>query len=132
MPAAPPSVVALLTCASIYQDEVSGKASLLGVCNGFEGPNFPAQLPRLVVYLSLTDGHGPTAITVRLVSGDEEHPAFTSQPLEARFTSPLQVREFAVETPAITLPAPGLYRWQVVCEGVVIHERKFPVVHTAG
>ena len=127
-PAAPPTVAALLTCATIYQDDVSRRASLLGVCGGFRAPAFPAEMPRLYVYLALTDGHGPTPVAVRLVDGaDESRHLFASPILEARFASPLEVKELAVETPALTLPAPGRYRWQVLCGEQVIHERAFPV-----
>jgi hypothetical protein len=124
----PPTVVALLTCASIYQDDVSRKASLLGVCNGFQSPMFPTQMPRLFVYLAMTDGRGPVHISVRLVDGsDQNPPVFMSPDLAAQFSSPLETKEFAVETTPIALSVPGLYRWQVVCDGQVIHERTFPV-----
>jgi hypothetical protein len=43
-----------------------------------------------------------------------------------RVASPLDVKELAIEVPAVTMPAPGLYHWQVICTGEVIHERKLP------
>ena len=46
--------------------------------------------------------------------------------------SPLDVPELAVQVTALTLPAPGVYRWQVLCAGEVIHERKFPAAQLSG
>src|SRR4051812_7363383 len=108
----PPSVVALVTCATIYVDDVSRKASLLGVCNGFQAAAFPAPMPPLSVYVALTDGRGPTELSVRLVDGADlgGAPVFSIDLPTARFTSPLQVKEVAVEVRGVTLPRPGLYR----------------------
>ena len=123
--AAPPTVVALITCAGIHQDDTR-KAYLLGVFNGYQAPTYPAQMPRLALYLSLTDGRGPTPLTVRLIDGadDDAPPLFAFELPPVRFGSPLDVKEVALEVPAVTLPRAGLYRWQVVCAGEVIHERR--------
>ncbi len=122
--AAPPTVVALITCAHIYVDDVSRKASLLGVCNGFQAPAFPAQMPRLFVYVALTDGRGPTELSLRLVDGADlgGAPMFNIDLPTARFASPLQVKEVAVDVPG------GGDR----DAGEVIHERKFPVAQVRG
>ena len=85
--AAPPTVVALITCAGIHQDDTR-KAYLLGVFNGYQAPTYPAQMPRLALYLSLTDGRGPTPLTVRLVDGadDDAPPLFAFDLPPVRFT----------------------------------------------
>jgi hypothetical protein len=117
---APPTVVALLTCAHIYMDEVSRKASLLGVCNGFQAPAFPAHMPRLFVYLALTDDRGPMELSVRLVDGaDLGGTLFSIHLPTARFSSPLQVKEVAVDVPGVAIPRPGLYVRQAACTGAV-------------
>lgn len=123
----PPTVVALLTCAAIHQDD-SRKAYLLGVFNGYIAPQFPATMPRFFVYLSLTDGRGPTPLVVQLVDGaDDGTPPLWSFDLTPKFAGPLDVKEAAIEVAPVTLSRPGLYRWQVLCAGEVIHERRLPV-----
>ena len=131
--AAPPTVVALNTCAAVHQDDTR-KAYLLGLFHGFQAPTFLALMPRLCVYLSLTNGRGPTPLAVRLVDGadDDAPPLFAFDLKVVPFASPLDVKEVALEVPAVTLPRAGLYRWQVVCGGEVIHERRFVVAQTGG
>ena len=131
--AAPPTVVALITCAGIHQDDAR-KAYLLGLFNGYQAASFPAVMPRVALYLSLTDGRGPTPLAVRLIDGadDDAPPLFAFDLPAVRFGSPLDVKEVALEVPAVTLPRAGLYRWQVVCAGEVIHERRLVAAQAAG
>ncbi len=97
--AAPPTVVALLTCAAFHIDDTR-KAYLLGVFNGYTAPRFPATMPTFFVYLALTDGHGPTPLVVRLVDGaDDDAPPLWSFDLTAKFAGPLDVKEAALEVP---------------------------------
>ncbi len=131
--AAPPTVAALLTCAAIHQDDTR-KAYLLGVFNGFQSAAYPATMPRLCLYLALTDGHGPTPLVVRLIDAADEFapPLFAFDIPPVRFGSPLDVKEVAVEVPAVALPRPGLYRWQVLCGGEVLHERRLAAARIGG
>ncbi len=125
--AAPPTVAALIACGYVHQDDVSKKASLLSIHAGFQALTYPAPMPRQFLYLALTDGYGPTLLTIRLVCDDAgAAPVWSFETPPVRFASPLDVKELAIEVPVVTMPAPGLYRWQVVCAGEVIHERKLP------
>src|SRR5437868_4776074 len=101
--AAPPTVNALLTCAAVHKDD-AGKAYLLGVFNGFQAAQYPAPMPRLVLYLALTDGRGAVPVTFLLVDGADEDapPLFLWETPPITFASPLDVKEVAVEVPAIT------------------------------
>jgi hypothetical protein len=98
------------------------------VFSGFQAATYPAPMPRMVVYLALTDGRGSVPVTLRLVDAadDSAPPLFRFDTPPVPFASPLDVKELAIEVPAVTVPAPGLYRWQVLCAGEVIHERKLP------
>ena len=40
--------------------------------NGDQAPTYPAVMPRLALYLSLTDGRGPTPLAVRLIDGADD------------------------------------------------------------
>ena len=130
--AAPPTVVALLL-AEVVHATADRRANLLGVFNGYTAHAFTFLTPQTFVYLALTDGHGPTPLAVRLVdAADEDGPPLFAFDLKAvPFASPLEVREVAIEVPPVTLPRAGLYRWQVVCGGEVIHERRL-VAQVAG
>jgi hypothetical protein len=126
-PAAPPTVLCLLLAECIHVS-ADRRANILGVFNGYTAPAFPATLPRTWLYLALTDGYGAAALTLRLLDADESRPPLFEEVLPpARFASPLEVKEVVMEVPAIPLPGPGVYRWQVLCEGEVLHERRLVV-----
>src|SRR6266536_1148545 len=99
MPAAPdPTVNALLFAAGVYRDSTR-LVYLLGVFNGFYADAFPAPMPRSYVYLSVTDGHGPVELAMRLVDADDEAPLFEFDVPPALFRSPLDVKEVVAEVP---------------------------------
>ena len=87
--AAPPTIVALITCAAIHQDDAR-KSYLMDLFNGYQAATFPAVMPRLALYLSLTDGRGPTPLAVRLIDGadDDSPPLFSFELPPVRCTRP--------------------------------------------
>jgi hypothetical protein len=120
----PPTVLALLPCETIGVDG-RGRTCILGVFYRFHAPNFPSKLERCALYLSVTDGHGPTPLTLRLVDGEDESvQLFAMDLLTTPFGSPLEVKAASLEVPAVTFPKPGVYAWQVACGGEVIYERR--------
>jgi hypothetical protein len=120
-----PTVNALLFSTGVYRD-LTRLVYLLGIFNGFCAEVFPAPMPRSYVYLSVTDGHGPVELTMRLVDAadDDATPLFEFDVPPALFRSPLDVKEVVAEVPPVTFTKSGVYRWQVVCGGAVIHERR--------
>lgn len=62
-----PIALALLVCDTISLDPTSKKTSLLGCFSGIASAVFPAVMPRLLVYLELTDGHGDVSLVLKLV-----------------------------------------------------------------
>lgn len=121
----PPTVCALLTCSAVLQDDTSQRVTLYGTCAGYAARRYPAAMPPLCVYVAITDGRGTVPLTVRLVDGADETVLYSRDLPRATFRSPLETKELAIEVPNLTLPAPGTYRWQVLCGAEVIHERRF-------
>jgi hypothetical protein len=56
-----PEVLALLIADQVYQDEISGKVTILGMSSAFGATTFPRSHTGITVYAALTDGHGETA-----------------------------------------------------------------------
>ena len=85
------------------------------------------------LYLSLTGGRGEVTVTLRLVDAAEfnDAPVVTAE-VPVRFANPLAVPEPLLQFEAITFPKPGVYVWQVVCDGEVIYERRIVADQVGG
>ncbi len=122
----PPTVIAFLMAESIH---ISGdrRAYVLGTFNGYTSGKYPVAMGRTFVYLALTDGRGAPELTVRLVeAADESLPPIYHHTLPpAKFASPLDVKEVALEIPALAIPRPGVLIWQVLLGEQIIYERRW-------
>jgi hypothetical protein len=125
-PAADPTVLTLLAADGLHRDSL-GKFYILGVFSGINAPAFPALHPPVALYVALTDGYGTVTVTLRLVRAANEDHALFSGEFKVEFHTPLDVVETGLSVPAIRLPAPGEYRWQVVCRGAVLYEHRLIV-----
>ena len=52
----------------------NGKQSIIGMFSKIHARRFPAAHPQLCVYVVLTEGHGETEFTIRIVDTNEERP----------------------------------------------------------
>ena len=122
MPAAHPKVTALLTADSFHRDGM-GKGYVLGIFDSVSAHSYPVRHPLLVVYLALTDGHGPTDLTLRLTDAAEEY-VQTLGVFHLVFPNPVDVVEAPIPLRDLEFPHPGEYHLQVVCEDVILFERR--------
>lgn len=130
-PAANPTVLCLLMSDGMHIDSF-GKHYILGTFNALHAQAFPATHPFMALFLSITNGHGRATLLIRLVQvANDDHVVFEGQ-LDLEFQSPLDVIDQALPAPGVTLPEAGEYRWQVVCGGNVLYERKLIVTPIGG
>ena len=119
-PASPPTVLALVLAVDAGANE-KRQANLFGVYHGLNVPAFPPTLPGGVVYLALVRGSGLTVVTVRLMAPSGE--SLFAFEFAAAFAHASEVRDALIHVPTVTYPAPGWYRWEVVCGAFVLYER---------
>ena len=127
-PAADPTVLTLLAADGLHRDSL-GKFYILGVFSGINAPGLPgcASARRPGTSHLRRDGYGTVTVTLRLVSAANEDHALFSGEFKVEFHNPLDVVETGLSVPAIRLPAPGEYRWQVVCRGAVLYAARLIV-----
>ena len=113
----------MVVCDTTYQDPMSGKHSLLGICTALSGREFPAVIPGLCVYLALTDGYGSTALKLALVPVSGGSPA-TKAEVELRFNDPRSVVEVVFRFERLSIPAPGEWVFQAEASDRIIAERR--------
>jgi hypothetical protein len=123
-----PIALALLVCDTISLDPTSKKTSLLGCFSGIASAVFPAVMPRLLVYLELTDGHGEVSLVLKLarVTADslEAEIVFRAE-TTVLFSDPRAVMQFDLALQPVVFPQPGEYRLIIEsASGALIIERR--------
>jgi hypothetical protein len=109
----PPLVLAMILADTVLLDVATGKNTIQGMYEVLHAPAFPFTQPAIVVYVALTEGHGDTAVQLRLVDVDELHEPLFELETIVNFADPFQVREIVFTHPRVVFPGPGEYRFQL-------------------
>ena len=131
-PPAYPIPLAMIVCDGVYVDSASGKKTLLGMFSTIGGVAFPLTLPSLCLYVAMTNGHGKTPFSVRLVDVDEERPPVLDVNGTWDFADPRIVLEVVNLFGNLVFPEPDEYRFQLLAGTTLLLERRILVHSLAG
>lgn len=121
MPDAPiPSVVAMLVCDQIINEEGTNKKSLIGVFERVNAPSYPFVVPRLAIYVKLVDAVGHYDFKLRLVHLKDES-LIADIGIGAEIGDVSQHAELALNMGNLPIPAPGKYEFQLYFNEVFLH-----------
>jgi hypothetical protein len=123
-----PDVIALLVCDQIITDRLTGKQSLIGMFSKVHAAGFPATHPQLSVFVALTDGHGRTELTIRIVDSNEARPPIVEGRGTVDFKNPRAIANLALQFHGLTFPAAGEYRVQLSSSGELLREARLELV----
>jgi hypothetical protein len=123
-----PDVLSLIVCDQIITDRVTGKQSLIGMFSTIHAFGFPASHPQLCVHLQLTDGHGKTPVTIRIVDSDEVRPPLVEGTGMVEFTNPRAIASLALQFHGLVFPEAGEYRVQILSHGELLREARLMLV----
>jgi hypothetical protein len=119
-----PEVLAMILCDQVIRDQMTGKVSIIGSFSKINAEKFPAVHPRMAVYIALTDGEGDYQGALRFVFDETGHELFRGD-FPVRLPNPLGVAEIHFAMPAISLPKPGKYHLDLLCDGELLKSRWF-------
>jgi hypothetical protein len=123
-----PDVLAMLVCDQIITDRMTGKQSLIGMFSKVHAPGFPAAHPNLCVFVALTDGHGKTDLTIRIVDANDERPPIVQGKGAVEFKNPRAIANLALQFHGLTFPQPGEYRVQLYCHDQLLREARLQLL----
>lgn len=123
-----PDVLSLVVCDQIITDRITGKQSLIGIFSRIHAQGFPARHAQLSVYVVLTDGHGRTTLTIRIVDGNDERPPLVEGKGQVHFKNPRAVANLALQFHGLTFPEPGEYRVQLYASGQLLREARLDLL----
>lgn len=123
-----PDVLALIVCDQIITDRLTGKQSLIGMFSRIHARLFPASHPQLSVFVVLTDGHGRTELTIRIVDSNEARPPIVEGKGFVDFKNPRAIAHLALQFHGLVFPQQGEYRVQLWCHDELLREARLEMV----
>ena len=123
-----PEVLALVIADQVHRDEKTGKFFILGTRASLGAAAFPFTSASLAVYASLIDGHGETAIRLRLIDVDEGREPVVEFETTVNFLEPTEEVVIAFRLSDLVFPEPGDYRLQLYGAGQFLRERRFLLI----
>lgn len=125
-----PSVKAILICDQVIHEFGTNKKSLIGIFEDIHFAKFPAQYPRIAIYVNLTDAHGQYVLEMRLLSdsGDE---IGRGQTPKVKIENPLATCEFALQIQNLVFPNAGQFEFQIFANGNFLASKAFRVKQAA-
>lgn len=124
-----PSVVAMLICDQIINEQDTNKKNLIGVFENFISPVFPVLMPRLAVYVKLADALGDYLFKLRLVNLKDES-LVAEIGIAAKIADSTRHSELALNFGNLPIPVEGKYEFQLYAGDEYLHRITMFAVRT--
>jgi len=122
MNSVPPILLSSVICDRVIFDKITGMPSLINIIQSINAPKYPIRNV-LVFFCELTNGHGPTQTTIRLIGSQEDKVLF-EQKGKIEFKDVQQIVTLAVNLQGVVFPEPGEYRFQLLADNQLVGERR--------
>jgi hypothetical protein len=111
-----PQCKAFLLCEEVYDDERSGRCSLLNLIEVMPISNFPGDSAAFMIFLQLYDGIGRYQLRIELHDVSDSMRVATAL-FTLNFTERLAKMDIALPVDTLRLPRPGRYELMVMLDG---------------
>ncbi len=123
-----PDVLALTVCDQIITDRLTGKVSLIGMFSKIHARRFPASHPAMAVFVTMTDGHGKTELTIRIADGNDARPPLVEGKGMLDFKNPRAIAHLALQFNGLRFPEPGEYRVHLWSGSELLREARLELI----
>ena len=113
----PPKVLALILADTVLRDIASEKYVIEGTFSVVVASSFPWRQPVIAIYAAITNGHGRTAMKLRLIDIDEARDPIMETETFIDFADPIIVAEMVVALKDVEFLEPGEYCVQLYGAG---------------
>ena len=120
----PPVLLSVIICDLVIIDRITDKPSIIGAFETISAPKYPARHPRLAFFCQLTNGHGKTRITVKLVDVQQGDKTLFEGTIEQKFRDVREVANLTFDIGGMVFPHPGEYRFQIYAGTEFLGERR--------
>ena len=123
-----PTPIALVLCDNVYKAS-NGKQALVGLFNRVVATSFPAIVPRLCAYVSITSVRPNTTVEFEIVHGETDEPVIrVNGPAPSSLGDPTTVWDAVFEMEPIVFPTAGRYYARFLGNGQTLVQRHFEVI----
>jgi len=119
----PPVLLSAIVCDRVIFDKITGMPSLINILQTVNAPKYPIR-QIMVFFCELTDGHGRTKLTARIVDTQQEDKIIFEQETVVEFKHVKQVVTLGLNLQGITFSLPGEYRFQLFTGDNLLGERR--------
>ena len=119
-----PMLLSAIICDRVIFDKITGMPSLINIIQNVNSPKFPVRHASLIFFCELTNGHGVTKSSVRLVDVQNDEKVLFEQHGNVEFKDVKQVVSLAVNLQGIVFQTPGEYRFQLFANDNLLGERR--------
>jgi hypothetical protein len=117
---------ALILCDQIITEAVTNKKSLIGIFNFLMSPQFPLQ-HSFSIFCVMSNGRGEMTVELRCVRMEDSYEVGKiAAPVV--LPDPNTVLELVLRFENIPFERPGLYTFELYCEGEIVLEKRFNVL----
>jgi len=120
----PPIMLSAIICDRVIFDRLTGMPSVINIIQNMNAPKYPIHNSSMVFFCELTDGHGKTKTTIRLIDVEREEKVIFEQEGEVEFQDVKQVMTMALNLRGVVFEHPGEYRFQLLVGGTLVGERR--------
>ncbi len=120
----PPILLSAVICDKVIFDRVTGNPSLISIIQNINAPRYPLRYWQIVFFCELTNGHGLTETTIKLVDETQGEKAIFQQTGNVEFKDVQQVVTLAVNLQGVVFHHPGPYRFQLYAGDHLLGERR--------
>lgn len=122
-----PIAESLVICDQVIVEGQTNKKSLIGIFNSIASNTFPVQHPKLFVYAAMSSGRGEMIVDLRCIRMEDNAEVFKISG-QMMFPDPNTVVELVASLNQLPFERPGLYTFELICEGDLLLEKRFNVL----
>ena len=117
-----PILLSAIVSNRVIFDKVSTMPSIIDILQAIAASEYPARHPQMVFFCELTNGHGTTKTTIKLVDNDDK--IIFQQSGEVVFKDVKQILSLTINLQGVVFPKPGEYRFQIFTNDQLLGERR--------
>ena len=119
-----PLLLSAIVCDRVIMDSITQTPSIIGILQTISAPKYPARHSRLTFFCELTNGHGKTQMTIRLVDVQQQDKTMFEQTVEQEFPDVRHVAGLTFGIEGMIFPHSGEYRFQIYAGINLLGERR--------
>lgn len=123
----PPVCKAILLCDQVIRDIASGKASLIGIFDGFRLSSVPGHTRPVMAFLHLIEGIGRYDLTVQVHDLQTDLVIARARTATVEFQDRLEKKQLVIAVPPLPVEHAGVYDFVVLADGKEVDRQQFTV-----